>query len=69
MTGILEQQIFRIGQEAVTNTMRHAQATNLHMELNYVGTYLSLRVSDDGRGFDANACISEGAPHFGLEGL
>lgn len=63
----LEQQIFRIGQEAIANTVRHAQATHLGMELNYSVDRLTLRVSDDGRGFDL--CASNGSARFGLKGM
>jgi signal transduction histidine kinase len=65
----LEYQMFRIGQEAVTNTVRHAQATHLRMELNYAVDRLTLRISDDGRGFDARVSGSNGVTRFGLKGM
>ena len=43
--------LVRIGQEAITNTFRHAQATELWVELTYTPNQVSLRVSDNGCGF------------------
>ncbi|MEO0986086.1 MAG: GAF domain-containing protein [Cyanobacteria bacterium J06639_14] len=43
--------LVRIGQEAITNTFRHAQATELWVELTYTTHQVSLRVSDNGCGF------------------
>lgn len=43
--------VFRITQEAVTNTLRHAQATNLLVRLQRLPDGLNLLISDDGLGF------------------
>jgi len=54
MTGIPEQismAVFRITQEAVTNILRHAQATNLLVCLQRQADGLTLLISDDGLGF------------------
>lgn len=49
---------FRIAQEALTNIARHAGATRAEVEVEFEddaeGARLLLRVSDDGRGFDAS---------------
>lgn len=42
---------FRITQEAVTNILRHAQATNLIVRLQRRPEGLALSISDDGQGF------------------
>lgn len=42
---------FRITQEAVTNTLRHAQAKNLLVRLQRQPQGLALLISDDGQGF------------------
>ena len=47
----VEQQLFRIGQEAITNVVRHSSATRLHTQLCYDGDSVRLLVTDDGRGF------------------
>ena len=43
--------VFRITQEAVTNMLRHAQASNLIIQLQRTPEGLALSIHDDGRGF------------------
>jgi signal transduction histidine kinase/FtsZ-binding cell division protein ZapB len=43
--------LLRIGQEAITNTLKHAQATQLQVKLTYETQSVSLCVQDNGRGF------------------
>jgi len=45
--------IFRIAQEALVNVLRHAQATRVEVVLRRGGGGITLRINDDGRGFDA----------------
>jgi two-component system, NarL family, sensor histidine kinase UhpB len=45
--------VYRVAQEALANIARHADATHVKLELDTTGEELELRVSDDGRGFDA----------------
>lgn len=59
-------QLFRIVQEACTNTMRHAQAQQIEITGTLVAGGLEVRVEDDGRGF-ARADIRPGA--LGLAGM
>jgi signal transduction histidine kinase len=42
---------FRITQEAVTNVLRHAQASNVLVRLQRTSAGLALSIHDDGRGF------------------
>ncbi|KAA1037684.1 sensor histidine kinase [Macrococcus equipercicus] len=48
----VEDHLFRITQEAISNTLRHAHASQLAIELFQVGDSVILRLTDDGRGFD-----------------
>jgi signal transduction histidine kinase len=50
-----EQALFRIAQEAVTNTVRHASATEVVVRLERADGHVALTVSDDGVGFDPSA--------------
>ena len=50
----IEDQLFRILQESVSNTLRHAKATSLHVMLIERDDTVILRVVDDGIGFDIN---------------
>ena len=63
----LENNLFRIGQEALTNAIKHAKAREIHIELIYEPTQCSLRIKDDGQGFNVeNQAIRNG---FGLLGM
>jgi signal transduction histidine kinase len=48
----LELTIFRIVQELITNTIKHAQAKELDIHLNQHENVLNIMVEDDGIGFD-----------------
>ncbi|WP_077301048.1 sensor histidine kinase [Virgibacillus pantothenticus] len=48
----VEDQLFRILQEALSNTLRHAKANSLHVMLVERDGNIILRVTDDGVGFD-----------------
>jgi PAS domain S-box-containing protein len=59
--------IFRITQEALTNVVRHAQATNVRVEIMRVGGDVRVRISDDGCGL--NDADQRKARSFGLLGM
>ncbi len=44
--------LFRVGQESLTNIIRHAQATNVEMDLDIDDDVYLIRISDDGLGMD-----------------
>jgi signal transduction histidine kinase len=51
--------LFRIAQEALTNVVRHADASHVTVALGREGEVATLAVCDDGRGFDpADQAIS-----------
>ncbi len=47
-----EDHLFRIGQEAVTNALKHARAKRIRLELRYEPEKVSLLMEDDGKGFE-----------------
>ena len=59
----VEQGVYRIAQEALANTARHARATQLAVTLAFNGA-LTLTVRDNGRGFDTVAVKGD---HMGLQ--
>lgn len=62
----IEHCIYRIAQEAATNAAHHANARTLSIELTCAQS-ITLRVRDDGRGFNPQQDISQG--HFGIAGM
>ncbi|MBW4540203.1 MAG: PAS domain-containing protein [Myxacorys chilensis ATA2-1-KO14] len=63
----VENNLLRIGQEALTNAIKYACAGEIRVELVYNHTQCILRVKDDGRGFGVgSAPVSSG---FGLLGM
>jgi signal transduction histidine kinase len=62
----IETQLLRIGQEAITNAVRHAHAARIKLELTCGVDSVTLRVSDDGSGFDYESSIASGRGHYGL---
>ncbi|MCB1277305.1 sensor histidine kinase [Prosthecobacter sp.] len=58
-----------IAQEAVTNALKHAQATEVTLHLSSTPTLLTLRITDNGRGFDPTAETHGKPGHFGCIGI
>jgi signal transduction histidine kinase len=67
---IVREETYRIAAEALTNAFRHAAARQVETEVGYSRRGLTVRIADDGRGFDTVA-LREKAPrgHFGLAGM
>lgn len=63
----VEQAVYRVAQEAVSNVTHHADAQTLTLQLSVNESTVSLVVRDDGLGF--NAQQAERAGHFGLPGM
>jgi signal transduction histidine kinase len=61
--------VLRIGQEAVTNALKHADASVLRIELTITNDRISLAVSDDGNGFTPTTAPDGTTGHFGLMGM
>ncbi len=55
----LELCCFRVAQEALTNCLRHAQATQLRVVLDYEPPRFTLRIIDNGAGFDVRDYYSQ----------
>ena len=61
----LQTTIYRIVQESLTNARKHSGADRATVEIRRAGEDVSLRVRDEGAGFDVNA----GRQGFGLVGM
>jgi signal transduction histidine kinase len=64
---VLSTTLFRIFQETLTNAHRHGGAHTVRARLEYRDSFITLTVSDDGRGFDTNRTAPAGA--VGLLGM
>jgi signal transduction histidine kinase len=58
---------YRTAQEALTNVSKHANASEVHVDLSLAGGVLSLEVSDNGRGLSPVDLAK--AKSFGIRGL
>ena len=61
-------ELLRIGKEALTNALKHSQATNVQVKLTYQEQSLELSVKDDGRGF-VPASGSDAQHGYGLTSM
>ncbi|WP_414572430.1 PAS domain S-box protein [Nostoc sp. CCY 9925] len=63
----VENNLLRIGQEALTNAIKYAHATEIQVELVYEQMQCCLRIRDNGQGFDTNQIMMNQG--FGLLGM
>ncbi len=62
--------LLRIGQEALTNAIKHARATKIEIAVFFDPRGVALRVCDDGIGFSPQPSLATAASgHFGLLGM
>jgi signal transduction histidine kinase len=65
----IEENLLRIAQEAMTNVVKHSEATEVEIELDYGPQNVVLRIKDNGRGFDPKQNVGHQNGHFGLLGI
>lgn len=67
----VELALYRISQEALSNVVRHAQASHANLKIDFLPEAVTLEVGDDGVGFKVPESPAEFAPggHFGLLGI
>lgn len=63
------EEVLLIGREAISNAVTHAESRRIEAELTYRDRELTLKVSDDGKGMDANTLEAGRAGHWGLKGM
>lgn len=66
LTEVVENHLFRIVQELISNVLRHAKASEVEVYLKRLDNFYQLRFIDDGVGFDLNEQKSSG---FGLRNI
>jgi ligand-binding sensor domain-containing protein/signal transduction histidine kinase len=65
----LENEVFRIAQEAMANVVRHSQATHATVALRYDPNELTLSIIDNGIGFQPADLTLSARGHFGIQGM
>lgn len=63
----IEHHLLRIAQEAVANTVKHAEARHIDVHLRYLDEAVVLSIVDDGKGFDPASARLLPPGHFGLK--
>ncbi|HSB65709.1 MAG TPA: histidine kinase, partial [Anaerolineales bacterium] len=63
--------LYRMAQEALSNIVRHAQATKAKLAISYSPNTVTIKATDNGVGFEVPNNTSQFAPnsHFGLLGI
>src|SRR5437899_12321436 len=62
----VEDNLLRIGQEALTNIIKHSEATLAKIDLDYGPRNIVLRIEDNGKGFTPEDRIGQHEGHFGM---
>jgi len=66
---VVEENILRIGHEALTNVVKHARATSVNIHLEFEPQQVVLRIQDNGHGFVPQNAVGPREGHFGLLGM
>jgi len=69
LSPFVENNLLRIGQEAIANACKHGSPSLVDVELSIEGRLLRLRVEDDGAGFVEAGAPEKGRKSFGLVGI
>ena len=65
---MIENNLLRIGQEAVANALKHARAGRIEIAIHFEAAAVRLVIEDDGAGFEPAGAPPDG-DHFGLRGM
>ena len=63
----IEEELYRIAQEALNNALKHAQARRITVSLRQDQRTVTLEIADDGIGFDPSTALEYGG--LGLDGM
>jgi signal transduction histidine kinase len=69
LTFSIENDLLRIGQEAIHNATRHAKPKNIKLEMTFTDAAVTFVLRDDGCGFDPEDTSFVRKSHFGLKGM
>jgi signal transduction histidine kinase len=66
---VVEENLLRIGQEALTNVIKHSRASLASIALEYGAEQVVLQIKDNGIGFAPENAVGPNEGHFGLLGM
>jgi signal transduction histidine kinase len=66
---VVEENLLRIAQEALTNVIKHSGAALVKIKLEFAPDSVALQISDDGQGFMPELSAGARDGHFGLLGM
>jgi signal transduction histidine kinase len=66
---LVQDEVYRIGREAIVNAFRHATAGSIEVTLDYRENRFRLLVRDDGRGLEPEVLRIGREGHFGMAGM
>ncbi|MDB6124639.1 MAG: integral rane sensor signal transduction histidine kinase [Pedosphaera sp.] len=66
---VVEENLLRMGQEALTNVIKHSSAHLATIELEFGAEKVVLQIRDDGQGFTPENSAGPQSGHFGLLGM
>ena len=69
LPALVETNLMRIAQEAVTNAIKHSDCSRIEVNLDYGQREVTLCVRDNGRGFDPEKVMPASSGRFGLMGM
>lgn len=69
LSELIEENLLRIAQEALTNIIKHARATEANITLDYGPQNIILTIADNGAGFIVTQQVGPQEGHFGLLGI
>lgn len=61
--------LFRLAQEAVTNSLKHSEAEEISVKVEVTKDFVTLIIKDDGKGFDMKDVKTNKNKSFGLLGM
>ncbi len=69
LSEVVEENLLRIGQEALTNVIKHSAAKKVTIGLIFGAQSVVFKIEDDGRGFTPGSSNGAKEGHFGLVGM
>ena len=69
LSELQEENLLRIGQEALTNAIKHSKSERMEIHLDFSPGLLVLRIRDFGIGFSPDRVHGPAEGHFGLSGM